>query len=304
MNVGWPLTVQFVWGSFGPKGLPTLLEILKTTKNPIEQTSAVILLVDSHYLDAFPAIRQFAHSAKGSARSYAIEWLGELGHPQDFEFLMKGLESPQIEELIAFIAALRQFEDLRAAKPVAVLLSHREPRVRRAVINCLETLVTDASLAALHNHSVNIDDTKEAKSCRRITEMVLSGTGLTWEQYAKKSPQERERLLAKGDKREDQYRLKKGDRKLTHKKLLRVLRSWQKRRSIMGGKYAWVESRHILDVAKPEDIDRILELRAAVYGRLSDECLEEVDILDDLIRRLGRRRYRKKVGMCLRVEGL
>lgn len=70
-----------------------------------------------------------------------------------------------------------------------------------------------------------------------------------------------------------------------------------KRGRITGGEYAWVESRHVLAAATDKDIELLLDVRGRVMQRISDECLSEVSILDDLIQRLGRSRYRKEVGL-------
>jgi len=67
--------------------------------------------------------------------------------------------------------------------------------------------------------------------------------------------------------------------------------------------YAWVEERHLLSVASPQDIPLLLGVRAAVYARLSDECLDEVARLDRVIIRLGRSRYRKVVGLTAEAKG-
>ncbi len=42
-----------------------------------------------------------------------------------------------------------------------------------------------------------------------------------------------------------------------------------------------------------EDIDLLLAARASFYGRLSDECLYDVRRIDDVVKRLGRSRYKK-----------
>jgi hypothetical protein len=41
---------------------------------------------------------------------------------------------------------------------------------------------------------------------------------------------------------------------------------------------------------------------AACYFRLSDECLYEVQMLQEIVKRVGRARYRTKVGICEKVE--
>ena len=58
----------------------------------------------------------------------------------------------------------------------------------------------------------------------------------------------------------------------------------------------------LLLAAVPDDIDLLLEVKAAVMMRLSDECLYEVARIDRTLRRLGRSRYRKVTGLTEKVE--
>jgi hypothetical protein len=62
---------------------------------------------------------------------------------------------------------------------------------------------------------------------------------------------------------------------------------------ITGDKYEWVEDRHILDIATPDDINLLIDVQAHCLELLSDEALYEIVRLRTIITRLGRRRYRK-----------
>jgi hypothetical protein len=57
-----------------------------------------------------------------------------------------------------------------------------------------------------------------------------------------------------------------------------------------------------LAASTPADIDLWLEVKAKVCLRVSDECLPEMQTIDELVLRLGRSRYRKVVGLCDKVE--
>jgi hypothetical protein len=52
-----------------------------------------------------------------------------------------------------------------------------------------------------------------------------------------------------------------------------------------------MEIRHIFPAATPEDIDLLLDGMSDFYLRLSDECINEIDIVYDLIKWIGRSRY-------------
>jgi hypothetical protein len=77
---------------------------------------------------------------------------------------------------------------------------------------------------------------------------------------------------------------------------------WKANQRITGGTYEWVEDRPVLAVSTPAEIPLLLDVIAACYLRLSDECLYEVQMLREIVKRVGRARYRAKVGICERVE--
>jgi hypothetical protein len=96
---------------------------------------------------------------------------------------------------------------------------------------------------------------------------------------------------------EEQYILQPDDRKLSREDLLELLADWKRNHRMQSDKLDWAEAKHILSVATPADLNGLIDARAAVYGRLSDECLYEVSELNRIIRRLGRTRYRKVVSL-------
>jgi hypothetical protein len=75
---------------------------------------------------------------------------------------------------------------------------------------------------------------------------------------------------------------------------------WKANQRITGGTYEWVEDRHVLAVSTPAEIPLLLDVMAACYFRLSDECLYEV--LQEIVKRIGRSRYRANVGICEKVK--
>lgn len=70
------------------------------------------------------------------------------------------------------------------------------------------------------------------------------------------------------------------------------------------GPYGWVEDRHVLAAATAADIPLLLDIQAVCFTRLSDKCLSEIRTLQELVQRLGRRQFRKEVGVCDNVEPL
>ncbi|MEW6420073.1 MAG: DUF3857 domain-containing protein [Nitrospirota bacterium] len=73
--LGSPLTHEFIWGVFGPKGVPVVAEILETSNDPVETFSAVHLLTDAQYMKALPTIRKLTTHNNYYVRGLAIMFL-------------------------------------------------------------------------------------------------------------------------------------------------------------------------------------------------------------------------------------
>lgn len=293
LYVGWPLNQEFIWGAYGPGGLPILAKILKESNDPVELQSVILLLSAAQYLDALPAIRKLAKEGKEDVKRIAIRSLGLFGHPKDYDFLISGLNSKDPNDAYAFVFALLWFGDLRAAHLIIPLLDSSDDVLKQVVISTLSSLLTPASLEAIRKFSKTAKNDEQKKQCEQIVDEVLKKLNLSWEKFSGKPQKEKEKLI--NGMREDfekQYKLKKNDRVLTHDELVKAANDWISRNRITGGKYAWVEPRHILAAATPKDIDLLLKVKASVYLRLSDECLYETRKLDDLIMRLGRSRQK------------
>jgi hypothetical protein len=84
--------------------------------------------------------------------------------------------------------------------------------------------------------------------------------------------------------------------------MLKAVAEWKANHRIIGGTYEWVEDRHVLGACTPAEIPLLLDVLAACYFRLSDECLYEVQMVQEIVKRIGRARYRAEVGICERVE--
>lgn len=305
MKVVWPLTHEVIWGAFGPKGLPELMRLLGESKDDTTRESAAMLLARAQYLPALETIRRLAAEAKGDLRIAAVRCLGAYGHPQDFDFLAAGLKSKDPKEMIHFAFAIYEYDDLRAVPALVELLDSPEDAVRLEVTGALVHLLTPEALEGLRRRCGVAANPREREGCARIVGGLLNELGLTLEAYNAKPAEEKARLLAGlREKREAKYRATPNDRPLTHDDLFKAAASWQAAGRITGGAYGWVEGRHVMVAATADDIPLLLAVKAKCYLRLSDECLEEARTLDLLVRRLGRARYRKVVGVCEKVEGL
>ncbi|MCX5907018.1 MAG: HEAT repeat domain-containing protein, partial [Deltaproteobacteria bacterium] len=231
--------------------------------------------------------------------------LGRFGHPQDFDFLLAGLKSKDPEELLAFAFTLYEYGDCRAVPNLILLLQTEHKKVGHEVIACLDRLLTPEGIEALQRCAEQTKDNERGQICKNKLSWIFPELKMNYEKYTVQSPPEKARMAALlRDRGEEKYRLKPGDRKATRDDLLKATAEWIGRNRITEGKYAWMEERHILAVATGADIPLFLDVAASVYPRFSDECLSEIQTLNDLIQRLGRSRYRSEAGVCDKVEPL
>ncbi len=85
-----------------------------------------------------------------------------------------------------------------------------------------------------------------------------------------------------------------GEKAITHDQLIEVVAEWQDTGRITSEKWEWVERWQVFwPIATPEDINLLLDGKAKFYLRLSDECISDARIVDDLIKWIGRSRYRE-----------
>jgi hypothetical protein len=310
LTIPWPQTQFFIWGTYGPKGLPTLHETLLGTKNSVARQSAMMVLAVSQYLPALETIRAMAAEPDSEVRAVALEALGHYGHPQDFRRLTNGLKDSDEIVLEYALAGAIAYGDLRAADLIIPLLRHPEEKMRCLALEALLRLPTSDGWRATIQTTENLRGGEELTRFgeeltrfRRRLEIILGKHQLTPDEFLLKNETDRQAVVRKVVKaQQEEDTLKADDRKLTHEDLLKAAADWMRRGRITGGDYVWVESRHVLAAATDKDIDLLLDVRGRVMQRISDECLDEISILEDLIHRLGRSRYRQEVGVTEKAE--
>ncbi|HOX36565.1 MAG TPA: HEAT repeat domain-containing protein [Candidatus Brocadiia bacterium] len=307
IQICWPENQAFIWGVYGPKGLPALHDALKAATDPMVKASAMAVLGVSQYLPAIETVRAMAGDTDSGIRSAAVLALGHYGDPQDFGSISAALNETDKEMKVWAIRSAILYGDLRMAELIIPLLKHDDMVMRLWAFGAIRSLPTPEGWSAAIQVA---DEVKRQKGqppvmCMQseVFDSELKKCGVTSSEYLKKGKDEQQALIKQIiHAREGQYILKPNDRKLTHDELLKACADWKKRGRIIGGDYEWVEHRHILSAATVADIDALLEVRGVVMRRLSDECLPEIEILEDLTRRLGRSRYRKEVGLTEKAE--
>jgi HEAT repeat protein len=303
MRVNWPLTHEFIWGAFGAKAAPALARVVETSDHPVELASAVLLLADAQHLPSLPRIRQLAATGSGDVRRSAVRALGLYGHPQDYDFLVAGLRST--DPVLAFdhAYALYEFEDLRAVPALAARLGTTDEALRGELVAALTHLLTPAALAALRRLEQTPNNSEPRLRSWHFLKRFRAETKLTWEAYDALAPAEQEAAVRRW--REEQIVVKLGGgrgRMLTRDAFLKLAGGWQKERRLARPGGGRVEAGEIISATTPEDIDLLLDVRGALYQRLSDECLYEVERVDAALRHLGRSRYRRSTFVTEKVE--
>ena len=288
MNFSWPLTVEFIWGAFGHKGLPALFDVLKNSKNDIEIMSAMHILVNAQYLEALPRIRELANSKNAEVRNFAIKGLGIFGHPADSALIIKGLKSKDAD-LYSYVWASYEYDDPKISPYLIPLLNNEDYNIKSEVIYALYNAVSPEGLEALVNDYKSTKDEKILKIYKKFVDPVLDYT-----KYDEMTAEEKQEIISRLiDYKKVNYVLSDEDKKITYDDFIEMSKDWIKEKRISGEKYEWVRDRHVLSVTTAKDIDLLLDVKASIYLRLSDECLYETRTIDNVIKILGRRRYRK-----------
>lgn len=296
LRLGAPQTHEFIWGVFGPQGLPALAQLLQTSKDTVTKQLAAYLLDQAQYSAALPAIRKLAADGNNPAHDTAVRALGIYGHPQDFDLLIAGLRnSNTTRDLESYAYALYEFEDLRAVAALTSFLGIDEEYSGREVVATLTHLLSVASLDALQQYCVSTSSPDGRFNCNRALSETVGKTGRSWEQYARLSAAQKAALVAGLRQQADEASATiSGNHQATHADFVRAANEWkQKNRMACDG----CDEEALLLAALPEDIALLLEVKAAVMMRLSDECLYEVEKINRTVRRLGRSRYRKVSGL-------
>jgi tetratricopeptide (TPR) repeat protein len=326
MGLKWPYTIELIWGAYGPEGLHSLHDLLESSNDPVVLQSVIHLLTNAQYVEALPRLRKLAKHKNDDVRRSAIKSIGKFGHPEDYKFLINGLESEDPSEAFYYVYALYEYKDLRAAGPIADLLSTKDDKLWQEVFAALNHLICPVALEALRDHGSKTSNAKQKQYCDKIVESFHAMTGLDWNTYSAKSKEEQTKLFL--DRHDEgwakKYALQDGDRKLNREEFLNTAEKWKKNRSFWVADLDWIkdrnnftaatpeditlllkgkiEDRHIFTAATPEDIPLLLEVKAAFCTRFSDECLYDIKRLNRLIYWVGRTRYRKIPGICLGVE--
>lgn len=297
MNVGWPLSHEFIWGAYGVKGLPVLFEILDKSNDPVELQSTMLRLTQAQYLPALPKVRQLALDTRDDVRRTAITCLGKYGHPNDYDFFINGLKSTNPQDLFPFAFALYEFDDERAVPHLIPLLKTTDDQVKLEVSLALLHLLTPESLTAVKEETAKIKNVELKKFIERS--ITLRQDKIPAD-YAKKNRTQQAAILSKI--RNNKFFETPTDKKATNRQLHEALKEWKANGRIYGSSFEWIGIMQIIGAATADDLPMLIDTKSAFYKRLSDECLYETSDIDKAVKYIGRSRYRRGIGVTDKAE--
>jgi hypothetical protein len=292
MNLVWPLTQEWIWGTYGSLGLPELEKVLLNSNIPAELESAMYSLSHAQYVKVLPRVRELINHKNDDVKTRALKSLGIYGHPDDYNTLIKALSSKNPSVIKGSLRGLITYQNIDAAPLISPLLNHNDKEISNIAFLALSQLPCIDSLDAIYEYSNTTSDSMIKDKCQSLIRSYLRKFKTNWREYSKKDVEEKKKLFDDYWKEyEEKYKIKLFDRKLSRKEFLKAVKEWKSNHRITGGKYEWVEDRHILDIATPDDINLLIDVQAHILERLTDEALYEIFRLREIITRLGRRRY-------------
>jgi hypothetical protein len=301
--IRWPLTVKMVWAAYGPAGWPVLLEVLRSPEEEAARHSALVILTQTQYLPALPVIRELARDGSSPLlRQAATAALGCFGHPDDFEPLTAGLSGLDDEDLWQRAYALFEYEDLRAAPLLAPKLASQDKDARFEVIAALSHLLTPVSIRALYDYCAAPPDKMEERRCKRIRINLLKELGMELGAFLALPAEEQQlRTDALVEKMNVRYRPTSGKEGFDRAAFLALQAGWLEGMPIFSEGSGGLAPGDFIKASAPEDLPLFYQVLAAEYTALTEESWGDINLLEDLLKRTGRKRYRAEVALTAKV---
>jgi HEAT repeat protein len=294
LTVAWPDTLAFMVAPFGPSlceqmPLPAL--------PPSDERAALSLLYLADTMacaSAQPAIRRWAHEAKGRVGEQAALALSHLGAPEDRDWFISLAASPDGKTRWRSAYLLYEHGDPASAPTLRRLLTDADQQVRlEAVAGVFHLIDAEGGRALMDSCRAAAPSSPEREKIDGMLAEFARETGVerasleggaraAWEPA----------VQAYWKKRDTLFALRPGDRKLDRPELLRALAHWGEAGSLSPEEHdwtSWIESRHVLSIAEPGDVPRLVSVRSAILRRQNDEIAEELKVVDRMIGVLRRR---------------
>src|SRR5690606_7709636 len=176
-------------------------------------------------------------------------------------------------------------------------LAEEEPAIKQEVMLALLRLLTPESFEAVKNAAEKV---KDEKLKRFISRSILLRQEKLPDNFTELERNEQIGLLDRV--RNKDTSLSPDARLATKEQLREAIKEWTEKGRIYGSSCEWLGIPQMVAVGSADDIPALLEAKSKIYLRLSDEALYETRDLDTVIKYLGRKRYRKGVGVTTAAE--
>jgi hypothetical protein len=275
---------------FGPELCAHLPLGPEVPRDPSVAMSMLYLSQVMACADKVASVRRWAHDADGDVQRHAMLSLSELGSPTDRDWLVSRAASPDAKARFQAAYALYEFGDPATTPALRKLLADPDEEVRMEAISGIFHLIDAAGAKALVARRRDPKASKaEVERIDAMLDKIADGADLA----PLKAGDERawaSVISAYWRKRDGYFALQPGDRALSRPDLLRALEQWDRSGRLGADDWtSFIESRHVLSVATPDDIPKLISVRGRLLGRHSDEALEEVQTVDRIVKVLRRR---------------
>jgi hypothetical protein len=287
LDIEWPVALDFVWGVYGPEGYPVLVEIAAESGDPVMMESALVVLCTSEYPDALPVARRLAIDGETAGiRRAAVRLLGWHGRARDWERLLIGLVSDNVDDISASLWAIHKSGDERAVSYAIPFCEHPDPWIRDEALSILALACTPESIEAMHRvREDRLDDT-DLDEFGLYAEAVLWMAGLDWTTYCAMPAAARETAITHVSG--ILYGPRPGAARLSRNEALAMVAQWTETGCVNCDGLEDVEHQ-IAAALTRDDIHLLQELRASTYRRLSDEALRDVAKVESIMQKVVRR---------------
>ncbi len=287
LSIEWPVSLDFVWGAYGPEGYPVLVEIAAESGDPVMVESALAVLCTSEYPDALPVARRLAIEGETPGiRRAAVRLLGWHGRARDWERLLIGLMSDDADDISASLWAIHKSGDDRAVSYAIPFCNHPDPWIRDEALSILALACTPESIQAMHKVCDDRPDDTGMDEFAFYIDALLWMAGLDRVTYCALPPVDREQAIARA--KAILYGPRPGAAPLSRDEALAMVAQWTEKGRIICDGLDDVEHQIAAALVR-DDIPRLQELRASIYRRLSDETLRDVAKVESIMQKVVRR---------------
>ncbi|HPR64384.1 MAG TPA: HEAT repeat domain-containing protein [Thermoanaerobaculia bacterium] len=301
--IQWPLTVKIVWAQWGPDSWPVLLDLLHKNSDTRIKQSAMLILTQAQYLPALQSIRDLVKSDNAALRQTAITCLGVFGHPDDFGTLVNVLANSEGEDLWASAFALFEYEDLRAIPYLENKMICENQDARFEILAALSHLTTPDSINSLYRYCANPASRSENRFCTRWSANFQRDFECNPEDFiVLNSPEQDHRCRLQIQKFNSRFQHSSESQPFTRNDFMTLLKLWKNGSSLLPPEYPNLTIGTLISVSKGDDLSFYYQVLASAYKHFTNESWADIQTLEELIKRISRKRFRAEIGITSKAS--